>query len=64
MPVGVLETKPEEIVLLRTGVAKPISTTSSEPVGPRPLLKVTAVTTAMPWLFVPRSGSMATAIGD
>ena len=34
MPVGVLETKPEEVVVLRTGVAKPISTTAREPVGP------------------------------
>src|SRR5712692_7388953 len=63
IPVGVLETKPEETVVLRAGGLTPISTTSKAPEGAEPLLNATEVTTAMPWLLMPRSGSMATAMG-
>src|SRR5215831_2033347 len=38
MPVGMLETKPDEDMVLRAGVAVPISTTARAPVGARPLL--------------------------
>src|SRR5260370_34823493 len=48
MPVAELETKPEGIMVLRAGVARPISTTARAPVGAEPLLNWTAVTTAMP----------------
>ena len=48
MPVGVPETKPEEIVVLRVGVVVPISTTARLPVGAEPALSETDVTTAIP----------------
>ncbi len=41
----------------------PMSTTSSPPNGDDAPFKISEVTTANPRLFVPRSGSMATAMG-
>jgi hypothetical protein len=55
---------PVTALVLFAGVAPPISMASRTPVGSDPLMSSSAVTTAKPWLFVPRSGSIAIAMGD
>ena len=57
-------TVPVWTVALFTGLAPPISMASKTPVGAEPLTSSSAVTTAKPRLLVPRSGSMAIAIGE
>src|SRR5215471_21226048 len=64
MPVGVAVTLPIAAVVLFAGVAIPMSTESSTPLGKAALFNRNAVTTARPRLFVPRSWSMAIAIGS
>src|SRR5439155_13136042 len=64
MPVGVAVTVPTAAVVLLVGVAPPISRASRTPIGAEPLTNCVAVTTARPRLFVPRSGSMAIAMGE
>ena len=54
---------PVAALVLFAGVALPISIASRTPIGAEPLMSCKAVTTARPRLFVPRSGSIATAIG-
>ena len=63
MPVGVtwLDDNVTEVLLL--GGDTPRSTTSKLPSGGEEPCKSSEVTTASPRLFVPRSGSMATAMG-
>src|SRR5215467_3501417 len=63
MPVDGAMTAPAGMVVLSVGVAAPISATAKAPEGGAPGIIRSEVTTAMPWLLVPRSGSMATAVG-
>jgi len=53
---------PTAAVVLFAGDVEPMSTESSTPRG-KELVRASAVTTARPLLFVPRSGSTAIAIG-
>src|SRR5207248_7393221 len=61
IPVGVNVT-PAPTDVLFAGDVEPMSTASSTPVGEL-LVSASAVTTAKPLLFVPRSGSIAMAMG-
>src|SRR2546429_7968812 len=63
MPVGVEERKEAVADADLTGVAAPMSTPSRAPCGLEAPLTWRQVTTARPRPLVPRSGSMATAMG-
>src|SRR2546421_9424307 len=63
MPVGVEERKEAVADADLTGVAAPMSTPTREPAGLEAPLTWRQVTTARPRPLVPRSGSMATAMG-
>src|SRR5579862_281565 len=64
IPVGVAVTLPTVAEVLFAGTVPPRSTSSRTPRGDPPARSCSAVTTANPRLLVPRSGSMATAMGD
>src|SRR5438445_7893134 len=63
MPVGVAERKEAVADADLTGVAAPMSTPSKAPSGLEAPLTWRQVTTARPRPLVPRSGSIATAMG-
>src|SRR5229473_1823315 len=63
IPVGVAERKEVDAELDLIGVVAPMSTPFRAPNGEDPPLRVKQVTTASPRPFVPRSGSIATAMG-
>src|SRR5438034_10357384 len=63
MPVGVAERKEAVADADLAGVAAPMSTPSKAPCGLEAPLTWRQVTTARPRPLVPRSGSMATAMG-
>src|SRR5436190_11442665 len=63
MPVGVAERNEAVAVADLTGVVAPMSTPSKAPCGLEAPLTWRQVTTARPRPLVPRSGSMATAMG-
>src|SRR5438876_11026813 len=63
MPVGVEERKEAVADADLTGVVAPMSTPSKAPCGLEAPLTWRQVTTASPRPLVPRSGSIATAIG-
>ncbi len=64
IPVVGAVTLPVAAVVLRTGVLAPMSMAPNAPCGAEPLSSSSYVTTARPWLLVPRSGSIATAVGS
>src|SRR5438132_8489937 len=63
MPVGVEERNEVEAEAERIGVVEPMSTPSRAPSGLEAPLTWRQVTTARPRPLVPRSGSIATAMG-